>query len=493
MSLTRRPIALAAAAATALTLGATSLAMTAASAAERPLEDYTLTWGVKQSFRDYLGRAFPQGADATVTAADGATQAEGNGAFTFTGGTGTYDSENHAVQLAFEGSVRIVSAPVPKGHGFEIELSDIRFDSSARTVTADVTRDGSLTEDVPLAEFTPSRSLQDMPTTLTKEAAEQLGGPYEGEAGDPLTVTAPAAPPEKPEPSPGQSSDSPAPSPSRTSPQPTRTASRTPDGTSEAKVVDGRLTWGVKESFRGYIEAGGRVTVAGGAKKTDGGYEFAYRSAEFDAGAEKLGADFGGSVRFAYEAHGINMTFSDVKVRTNGAEGTLLVDVKTPKGTSDDVAFARLDLSKATYKVRDDVLLLDRIPATFTAAGAEAFANDEVGSIYRQGQPIDPVTLALSLDKKATLPDGGNAGASTGGAGGSTGASGGASTTGGSVGGGSAGGGSVGGGGNLAATGSDVPTGPLLGAAAAAVAAGAGVVFAARRRRSEEAQQNPRA
>ncbi|WP_199552706.1 HtaA domain-containing protein [Streptomyces sp. N35] len=473
MASSRRSIALAASAATALTLGATSLAMTSASAAERPLKDYTLTWGVKESYRGYVTGM----AGGTITTADGASQAEKNGEFTFTGGTGTYDSDAHTVKLSFKGSVTF------KGelHKFETKLTDLQFDSAKKTLTADVTRDGKLTEDVPLAEVavTPP-PMKGMATKLTKEAATQLGSSsYEGAAGDPLTVTGPAAPPtESPKPSPSTGQPTPKPSPSTSKPNPkpsSSTSSPAPTKPPAGEIVDGKLTWGVKESFRRYISSGGEVKTAGGAKKVGEGYEFPYKSAKFDAKGKKVDAGFNGSVQFLYTAHGIDMTFSDVKVKTNGTSGTLLVDVKTAKGTQNDVEFATLDLAKATYTVKDDVLLLDKIPAAFTAAGAKTFANDEVGSIYKPGDKIDPVTVALSLDEDAALPGGGG----TGGNGGS--GTGGSSTTGGgSV------GGSVGGGGNLAATGSDVPAGPLLGAAAAVVAAGAGVVFAARRRKTAD-------
>ncbi|PWS42082.1 hypothetical protein DKT74_24085, partial [Streptomyces sp. ZEA17I] len=57
-------------------------------------------------------------------------------------------------------------------------------------------------------------------------------------------------------------------------------------------------------------------------------------------------------------------------------------------------------------------------------------------------------------------------------------------TVGGSTTGGSTAGGSVGGSGALASTGSDVPTGLLIGASGLVVAAGAGVMIAARRRRN---------
>src|SRR5690349_16122896 len=118
----RRPLALAAAVATAATVGATALATadaTSAAAAEVPLSGYELTWGIKQSYRTYV-TGFAAG---SFTATDGAKQAADNGVFTFTEGAGTYDSTAHTLALGFQGALKIES----KLHGFEIDLSDVRF------------------------------------------------------------------------------------------------------------------------------------------------------------------------------------------------------------------------------------------------------------------------------------------------------------------------------------------------------------------------------
>ncbi|MYS70000.1 hypothetical protein GTY88_06100, partial [Streptomyces sp. SID5926] len=186
----RRSTALAAAVATAAALGTTALATlggaTTASAAGSPLADYELTWGIKQSYRTYVGMF------GSFTASEGATQAAGNGAFTFTDGTGTYDHTTNAVDLGFQG--KLVSASA--AHKFEVTLTDVRFDSGAGEITADVTTvdtSGATPtkkgDDVPLAKVAVTRAMTDMATTLTTEAGEYLGSAsYVGAAGDPLTV-----------------------------------------------------------------------------------------------------------------------------------------------------------------------------------------------------------------------------------------------------------------------------------------------------------------
>ncbi|MBO0518107.1 HtaA domain-containing protein, partial [Streptomyces beijiangensis] len=76
-----------------------------------------------------------------------------------------------------------------KAHGFALTLSDVKFDSAAAEITADVTRGGTTEDDVPLATVTVTRSMTDMATELTEEAGEVFGSAtYAGATGDLLTV-----------------------------------------------------------------------------------------------------------------------------------------------------------------------------------------------------------------------------------------------------------------------------------------------------------------
>ncbi|MGI5407868.1 HtaA domain-containing protein [Streptomyces chartreusis] len=497
----RRPVVLAAAVATAATLGATALATLGAgtaSAAEVPLSGYELTWGIKQSYRTYVTGM----AAGTFTATDGASQAAGNGAFTFTEGSGTYDSTAHTVDLGFKGSVRIVS----QAHGFDITLSDVRFDSAAAEITADVTKSGTTTQDVPLADVTVTRTMTDMTTKLTKEAADTLGSPgYEGAEGDPLTVVQKTTSP-SPTPTP---TATPTQSPSPTS-TPTATATATESATptapatesaspststapSEAPargdIADGTLGWGVKQSFRSYVVGGvanGAITTSGGASQAadNGVFTFTDATGKYDSDADTLSADFKGAVTFKGHkgqgedgGYGLDLTLTGLRVTLDEGVGELTADVTSLGEKTEDVVLADLKADEPDLAAQEDVITADDVTATLTAAGAKAF-----GGFYTAGTELDPVDLAVALTADAELPDDGGTGGSTGGGSGA-----GGSTSGGSTGGSSGTTGSTTGGvtGGLASTGSDVPVAALGTAAAVTVAAGAGVVIAMRRRRTE--------
>lgn len=493
ISRSRRPLALAAAVAVAL--GAGALAVTSASAAEAPLKDYELTWGIKQSYRSYVTGM----AAGSFTPAGGATQAADNGAFTFVRGSGTYDSDTHAVRLGFEGGLTIAS----KLHGFELTLSDVKFDSGAAEITADVTSGGSTRDDVPLADVTVTRTMTGMETKLTEEAATVLGSAsYAGAAGDPLTVVQKTAPTQSPSPTASPSSStSPKPTTS-TSPKPTASTPSTasPSASQPASpsasasetgaatkgdIADGTLGWGVKQSFRTYVVDGpakGRITASGGAKQASGNGVFTFGGADgsYDTDAGTLTAAFKGAVNFkGHEAngtYGLDLTLSGLAVELDGGTGELTADVESLGKTSDDVVLAKLTAATSDLKAEDDVLTLDDVTAELTKAGAQAF-----GGFYTEGTVLDPVDLSVALSDDAQLPDGdGDSGNSsgtdsgTGGTGTTSGTTGGTGTTGSTTGGVT---------GALASTGSDVPAGALGAAAAVTVAAGAGVVIAVRRRR----------
>ncbi|GGQ11348.1 hypothetical protein GCM10010215_40500 [Streptomyces virginiae] len=472
MSSIRRPISLAAAVLTAAALGATAFALPATAAGGPPagpvkIVGGSLDWGVLASYRAYVTGM----ANGTITVADGA-QRNADGTLRFVEPTGQYDpAGGHVVKAAFKGSVTFSSPAPPTGHGFEVKLSDIRIDTGTKKLTADVTKSGATAQDVPLATVAfAGQSMTGLATTLTKEAADALGSAgYEGKAGDPLTASLKFEEPPAPEPTPTKPTPTQDPTPTK-DPSPTAPA----DGTQ--KVLNGKLTWGVKESFRRYVLGAGSITPAGGAAKNGDLFDFAFGKGELDVKKQKLNASFEGNLRFQYAAHGIDMTFANPRVDAIGKSGTLYVDVKNAAGSRTGVAFATLDLSKTDYRTKNGVLALNSVPAAFTADGAAAFANDTTGSRYKAGDPIDPLTFSVAVDKDATLPStGGSTGGSTNGGatGGSTGGTGG-----------TAGGGSVGG--NLADTGAEIRAGALLTTSGVVIAAGAGAVFLARRRRTAQ-------
>lgn len=489
MSPTRRPLALAAAIATAAAIGATAFVLPAVAAggapgaagtaaetvAPTPIVGGTLDWGLLADYRTYVLTT----AKGEITVADGAKETDKG--FTFGEATGQYDGNTHFVTAAFKGSVTFKSA----AHRFEVKLANLRIDTGKKKLVVDVTRDGKLTADVPFADVAFGRPpMTDLATTLTAEAGKLLGSDtYAGKAGDPLTAvvelgTAPstsaspsASASKSPSPSASTSASASASTSASASAPPSKSASpsastSSPAADGQQQILSGKLAWGVKESFRKYVQgAGGTVSPTDGAIANGDSFAFGGGKGTLDAKALKLNASFAGNLRFQYAAHGIDMTFGNVRINAEGAKGTLVLDVKTAAGTTSDIAFATLDLSKAEYKTKDGLLALNAVRTALTADGAAAFANDTTGPLYKAGDRVDDVNLTVSVDKDATLPTTTPTTAphtpAPAGVGGSV-------------------------GGNLASTGTEIPAGTLLGASAAIVAAGAGAVYVARRRRTAQ-------
>ncbi|MFD8970118.1 HtaA domain-containing protein [Streptomyces sp. NPDC059568] len=525
MAAIRRPSTLAAAIATAAALGASAFAIPALAAGapaaapaaplaapgaapgaapQLELKDGTLDWGLKESFRRYVTGI----AGGTIAAADGATQATGNGPFTFSNGTGTYDPATHNVTTDFDGIVRFTST----AHGFDIKLADVKLvtEGTAGAIEADVTLNGATQDDIELASIdlagirpetaNGSMVFRDIPAKLTADGAKAFNGMYaEGTELDKATLAVAYS---TPSPSPTPTLTPPTPTPSVTpptepptepptgepTPSPTISASETPPAAEDGAIVDGNLDWGVKESFRSYVTgpiANGKVELGDGAAQSGAAYRFPEGTGSFDADAQTLSASFGGTVRFlGHEEAGayvLDLKLGGLRVEVADGKGTLVADVATKDrethevATYEDLSFATLDLPDGELAAEDGVVTLSAVPATLTADGTKAF-----GGMYPAGTDLDKLTLAVSLDDNANLPDGtGGTDGGTGGTGGTSGGTGGSGTVGGS---GTAGGGTVGGSTALASTGSDIPTGALLGTAGAIAAAGAAAVFVARRR-----------
>ncbi|MFE4666813.1 HtaA domain-containing protein [Streptomyces sp. NPDC056716] len=172
-------------------------------------------------------------------------------------------------------------------------------------------------------------------------------------------------------------------------------------------VQGGRLDWGVKASFQGYVTgpiAQGSYTLTGGAA-TVGASQFRFHSAAgtYDGATGAFSAAFSGGVRFVGHrddsgAYELDMTISGPTVRISGGGGTLYVDVTSKaKGTgavttSRQVPFASLSLGGIDMTGGGTAVTLNNLPATLTAEGAASFAG-----YYSAGTPLDPVSLSADI------------------------------------------------------------------------------------------------
>ncbi|WP_100444700.1 HtaA domain-containing protein [Glycomyces xiaoerkulensis] len=392
----------AALAATAVAASA-AVSLTAAPAqgqpSEFPIVDGTISWGVKESFRNYIVSPI---ADGEITVADGATQ-NADGAFDFPVTGGTYDMSSHDTESRSEGSVHFT------GHGGELDLAfaNLRIETNHGAETgilyADVTDHGTISDDVPFADLELTGSsweqgeyatITDVPAALTAEGATAFAGFYEaGQELDPLTVAVKAEPPNP------DDEETPTDDPTEDPTDDPSTAE--PDqGDGVLDIVDGRADWGVKTSFRNYVTgpiANGEISVADGALDHGGSFRFPDATGTLDTDTGTLEAAFVGTVHFSGHDGELELGITDVSIKGDGDDLALYTG-------STELA----DLETADLTAADGALVADNLAATLTDDGADFFAADVNGQetrFYEEGEVLDPVGFALVFDEDLDLHD----------------------------------------------------------------------------------------
>jgi hypothetical protein len=151
------------------------------------------------------------------------------------------------------------------------------------------------------------------------------------------------------------------------------------------------LVWGLKQSFRAYVEsAGGTIATGEGAERTaDGAFAFPATPGE----GLRLGADgkpegiglFAGEVQC--EAHGgmLKVFLADPAVEIE--PGRAVVTVYDTRGRDRRVVLADLDLAVATAGEDGEIA----VPARLSRDGWQV-----LGDHYPPGAPLDPVRLRLA-------------------------------------------------------------------------------------------------
>lgn len=166
----------------------------------------------------------------------------------------------------------------------------------------------------------------------------------------------------------------------------------------DREVSGGSITWGVKESFRTYVEgpvANGQIRTWGTASTDDEG-RFVFAGAEGRVGDDGSGTlSTTGTVRFTGHDGELDVTFRDPEVVVSAdGTGTVEVGYAAAGGTSQRVVVA--DLTDAEITVSGPTARLDEASATLTEAGTAIFSYRGSG-FYDPGEQLDPVSARASL------------------------------------------------------------------------------------------------
>ncbi|SDS27464.1 HtaA domain-containing protein [Corynebacterium timonense] len=200
-------------------------------------------------------------------------------------------------------------------------------------------------------------------------------------------------------------------------------------------VTSGSVEWGVRTSFRNYIEgniARGQIEMLSPASRTGGGFEFPVASSALSSSSSGQ-INFAGGVRFTGHSGVLDMTLQNPILVVNGTKAELRVDYRTLEYngmqthepgkllTGTEAVFATITLSSPADFSADTVTLNGT--AQLASQATEVF-----GGFYQPGEELDPISISLSLGTahgpapkpKYSLGGGGGPGGNTGGGTGAT-------------------------------------------------------------------------
>lgn len=431
-------------------------------ASEQSLQDVTVNWGLKKSFRSYINGPFSQGSQELT----GVTTNE-DGSYHFTSAEGTVANGEYSV--TFTGS----SIHYTAHHGLlEVIISDlsVTIKDGVGTVRANVrsrpyngnTTPNDLveTKNMTLGTFNASGlkvegntitlpSVDEENGTrvkLSEEATGAFAGFYKaGQELDALgfsaTIVAKEAPAPSPEPStepsaeptvaptseapkPAEPSSAPtseAPKPTDPKPAeptsaapsaaPTSAAPSSPAATTEPKreekvtgnvVESGTLSWDIRESFLKYLTgfAHGSVNVEGMEKTAAGGFKYTQASGVYNPETKTGQINFAGTAEFTGHNGQLKSTIKNMRLVVVNGKGTLVADVDAL--TRDGKSVSKTGLAIAEVDL-SGASVKDGI---FSAQNAAVALTDEGSEVLFAGQyrgannAMAPLSFSVKLSEQ---------------------------------------------------------------------------------------------
>ena len=433
-------------------------------ASEQSLQDVTVNWGLKKSFRSYINGPFSQGSQELT----GVTTNE-DGSYHFTSAEGTVANGEYSV--TFTGS----SIHYTAHHGLlEVIISDlsvtikdgvgtVRANVQSRPYNGNTTPNDLVeTKNMTLGTFNASGlkvegntitlpSVDEENGTrvkLSEEATGAFAGFYKaGQELDALgfsaTIVAKEAPAPSPEPStepsaeptaaptaeptaapssePSSAPTSEAPKPTDPKPAeptsaapsaaPTSAAPSSPAATTEPKreekvtgnvVESGTLSWDIRESFLKYLTgfAHGSVNVEGMEKTAAGGFKYTQASGVYNPETKTGQINFAGTAEFTGHNGQLKSTIKNMRLVVVNGKGTLVADVDAL--TRDGKSVSKTGLAIAEVDL-SGASVKDGI---FSAQNAAVALTDEGSEVLFAGQyrgannAMAPLSFSVKLSEQ---------------------------------------------------------------------------------------------
>ena len=428
-------------------------------ASEQSLQDVTVNWGLKKSFRSYINGRFSQGSQELTgvtanedgsyhfTSAEG-TVANGEYSVTFTGSSIRYTAHHGLLEVIISdlsvtikdgvGTVRanVQSRPY-NGNTTPNDLVETKnmtlgtFNASGLKVEGNTITLPSVDEEngtrVKLSEeatgafagfYKAGQELDALgfsATIVTKEAPAPSPEPSTEPSAEPSaapTAEPTAAPSSEPSSAPTSEAPKPAePTSAAPSAAPTSAAPSSPAATTEPKreekvtgnvVESGTLSWDIRKSFLKYLTgfAHGSVNVEGMEKTAAGGFKYTQASGVYNPETKTGQINFAGTAEFTGHNGQLKSTIKNMRLVVVNGKGTLVADVDalTRDGKSvskTGLAIAEVDLSGAS--VKDGVFSAQNAAVALTAEGSEVlFAGQYRGA----DNAMAPLSFSVKLSEQ---------------------------------------------------------------------------------------------
>lgn len=430
-------------------------------ASEQSLQDVTVNWGLKKSFRSYINGPFSQGSQeltGVTTNEDGSyhfTSAEGtvaNGEYsvTFTGSSIHYTAHHGLLEVIISdlsvtikdgvGTVRanVQSRPY-NGNTTPNDLVETKnmtigtFNASGLKVEGNTITLPSVDEEngtrVKLSEeatgafagfYKAGQELDALgfsATIVTKEAPapspEPSNEPTAAPTAEPSSEPSSAPTSEAPKPAdPTSAAPKPAePTSAAPSAAPTSAAPSSPAATTEPKrdekvtgnvVESGTLSWDIRESFLKYLTgfAHGSVNVEGMEKTPAGGFKYTQASGVYNPETKTGQINFAGTAEFTGHNGQLKSTIKNMRLVVVNGKGTLVADVDalTRDGKSvSKTGLAIAEVDLSGASVKDGV---------FSAQNAAVTLTDEGSTVLFAGQyrgadnAMAPLSFSVKLSEQ---------------------------------------------------------------------------------------------
>lgn len=430
-------------------------------ASEQSLQDVTVNWGLKKSFRSYINGPFSQGSQkltGVTTNEDGSyhfTSAEGtvaNGEYsvTFTGSSIHYTAHHGLLEVIISdlsvtikdgvGTVRanVQSRPY-NGNTTPNDLVETKnmtigtFNASGLKVEGNTITLPSVDEEngtrVKLSEEATGAfagfykagqeldALSFSATIVTKEAPAPTAKPSPEPSNEPTAEPSnePSSAPtsEAPKPAdPTSAAPKPAdPTSAAPSAAPTSAAPSSPAATTEPKrdekvtgnvVESGTLSWDIRESFLKYLTgfAHGSVNVEGMEKTPAGGFKYTQASGVYNPETKTGQINFAGTAEFTGHNGQLKSTIKNMRLVAVNGKGTLVADVDalTLDGKSvSKTGLAIAEVDLSGASVKDGV---------FSAQNAAVTLTDEGSTVLFAGQyrgadkAMAPLSFSVKLSEQ---------------------------------------------------------------------------------------------